>query len=170
MVAKKAAPADEALAVGKETVEKAVKMTQEVAQKGYEQAMALTKENVEKASKALFGNYDEMAEVGKAGYDAYMTAMNVWMKGAEAIGKELYSFTQGNVEKSVEASKTVLACKTLNELLDVQNDLAKQGYEGLVAELTKISELSVKTANDAFKPIQETASVAMEKLAKPIAA
>lgn len=174
MVAKKtttaAAKAEEAVAAGAETVEAAVKATQEVAQKSYDQAVVLMKENAEKAQKALYGGYDEYASLGKANYDAYVTAMNVWSKGVEAISKELYAFGQDSVETSVEASKNAMACKTVSDLLELQNDMSKKSYDKAVEELTKISEMSVKTANEAMKPIQDSLTDTFEKLSKPIAA
>ncbi|WP_193171602.1 phasin family protein [Nisaea nitritireducens] len=176
MVAKKttstaaAGQVEDAVAAGKETVEAAVKATQEVAEKSYGQAVELMKEHAEKAQKALYGGYDEYASLGKANYDAYVTAMNTWSKGFEAIGKELYAFGQESVEVSVETGKTVMGCKTVNELMELQNDVSKKSYDKAVGEITKISEMSVKTANEAIKPIQESLTGTFEKLSKPIAA
>ena len=65
MVAKKttataaAGQVEDAVAAGTETVEAAVKASQDVAQKGYDQAVELMKEHAEKAQKALYGGYDE---------------------------------------------------------------------------------------------------------------
>lgn len=176
MVAKKTTSAnaadkiEESVAAGKETVEAALKATQEVAQKGYDQAVVLMKENAEKAQKAIYGGYDEYAMLGKANYDAYVTAMNVWSKGFETIGKELYAFGQESVETSVEVGKSAMSCKTVSDLLELQNDVTKKSYDKTLEELTKISELSVKTANEAMKPIQDSLTGTFEKLSKPIAA
>ena len=161
---------EEAVAVGKESVEAAVKASQEVAQKGYDQAVVLMKENAEKAQKAIYGGYDEFTALGKANYDAYLASVNAWTSGFEAIGKELYSLSQDNVEKSVEAGKSVMGCKTVTELLELQNDMTKKGYDEMVEKMTKISEMSVKTTNEAIKPLQESITDTFEKLSKPIAA
>lgn len=176
MVAKKttstaaAGQVEDVVAVGKETVEAAVKATQEVAEKTYGQAVDLIKEHTEKAQKALYGGYDEYTALGKANYDAYVTAMNTWSKGFEAIGKELYAFGQESVEVSVETGKTVMTCKTVTDLMELQNDVTKKSYDKAVGEMTKISEMSIKTANEAIKPIQVSLTGTFEKLSKPIAA
>ena len=96
--------------------------------------------------------------------------MNTWSKGFEAIGKELYAFGQESVEVSVETGKTVMTCKTVNDLMELQNDVTKKSYDKAVGEITKISEMSVKTANEAIKPIQASLTGTFEKLSKPIAA
>ncbi|MEQ8335407.1 phasin family protein [Nisaea sp.] len=176
MVAKKttstaaAGQIEDAVADGKETVEAAVKATQDVAQKSYDQAVELMKEHTEKAQKALYGGYDEYASLGKANYDAYVTAMNTWSKGFEAISKELYAFGQESVEVSVETGKTVMSCKTVSDLVELQSDMSKKSYDKAVGEITKISEMSVNTVNEAIKPIQESLTGTFEKLTKPLAA
>jgi len=176
MVAKKTASTaaagqvEDVVAAGKETVEAAVKATQEVAEKGYGQAVELMKDHAEKAQKAIYGGYDEYTSLGKTNYDAYVTAMNVWSKGFEAIGKELYAFGQESVEVSVETGKTVMSCKTVNDLMELQNSMTKESYDKTVGEITKISEMSVKTVNEAIKPIQESLTGTFEKLTKQVAA
>lgn len=176
MVAKKttstaaAGQVEDAVAVGKEAVETAVKATQDVAQKGYDQAVVLMKEHAEKAQKTLYGGYDEYTSLGKANYDAYVTAMNTWSKGFEAIGKELYAFGQESVEVSVETGKTVMSCKTVTDLMEMQKDMTKKSYDKAVGEITKISEMSVKTVNESIKPIQESLTGTFEKLSKQVAA
>ena len=176
MVAKKttstaaAGQIEDVVAEGKEKVEAAVKATQDVAQKSYDQAVELMKGHTEKAQKALYGGYDEYASLGKANYDAYVTAMNTWSKGFEAIGKELYAFGQESVEVSVETGKTVMNCKTVSDLVELQNNMSKKSYDKAVGEITKISEMSVNTAKEAIKPIQESLTGTFEKLSKPLAA
>jgi phasin family protein len=91
-------------------------------------------------------------------------------KGAEAFGKEVADFTQKSVEKTVEHGKTVMACKTVNQAVDLQNEIVRSSFDQMVAETTKLTEMSVKTANDAFAPIQDQATQAFAKAFKPVAA
>ena len=176
MVAKKttstasAGQVEGAVAAGKETVEAAIEATKEVAEKSYGKAVEMFKEHAEKAQKAFYGGYDDYASLGKANYDAYVSAMNTWSKGFEAIGKEIYAFGQESVEVSVETGKTAMGCKTVNDLMELQNDVSKKTYDKAVSEISKISEMSVKTVNEAVKPIQKSMTETFEKLSRPIVA
>ena len=71
---------EDAVAASKETFEAAIEATKEVAEKSYGQAVEMFKEHAEKAQKALYGGYNDYASLGKANYDAYLSAMNTWSK------------------------------------------------------------------------------------------
>ena len=120
MVAKKTTAAS-ATTDAAETVETMVKAGQEAAQQSYEKAVSFTQENVDKAAKAFMGGYDEFATLGKGNYDAYVSSMNVLVKAFEEMGKEVFTFTQGSLENSVKVGNELMAAKTLNQVVDVQN-------------------------------------------------
>ena len=66
--------------------------------------------------------------------------------------------------------QALLAARTLREAVDVQTDWAKTSFDKVVAESTKLSEISVKVANEAAEPINARFNAAIEKLLKPMAA
>lgn len=146
---------DEAVAVGKQTVE---------------QAVAATKEQVEKASTAALKGYDEFATLNKDGIDAFVKSGNIFAKGAEEVGKAYFAFAQAAAESNVEAAKALMGAKTLNEVVEIQSDLARVSFDKFVAEGTKLSEMGMKVTNDAFEPIQAHTNVVVERFMKPVAA
>ena len=147
-----------------------VKAQQEQAQKQFEQTMTATKEQVEKASVRLLKGYEELAEFNKANVDALVTSGTIAAKGAEELSREWVAFAQASFETSVATGKALLTAKTINEVVNLQNAYAKQSFDALVAETTKLQELSVKVTNEAFAPINARVNAAVEKLSKPIAA
>ena len=142
-------PMDDAVAAGKQSVE---------------QAVAATKEQVEKASNAALKSYDDFAVYNKEAVDAYVKAGNVMTKGMEDLGKTLFAFAQSQAESNVSAAKT------LNDVVEIQSDLARSQFDAFVAESTKVSEMSLKVANETVEPIQAQFTVVVEKMMKPIAA
>ncbi len=148
-------PMEDAVAAGKQTVE---------------QAVAATKEQVEKASTAALKGYDEFAALNKEAMDAYVKAGNVMAKGMEDLGKTVFAFAQSQAETSVSAAKALMTAKTLNDVVEIQSDLARTQFDALVAEGTKVSEMSLKVANESVEPIQAQFNVVVEKMMKPIAA
>lgn len=154
----------------KETVETVVKAGTAAAKASYEQAMQMTKDNVEKASQNFFKGYGELAVVGKENLEAFVQSSTVMVKGAETFGKEWMGFAQAAVEQNVAAIQSLVAAKTLKEVVELQNDWAKKAFDSAVAESARLSEMGVKTANDAFEPIKARVNVSVEKLFKPAAA
>jgi phasin family protein len=152
-----AAPkAEDIAAHAKETVETVMKASQEATQKGYEQAMAMTREHMEKLQKE--------------NVDAFVQASTVVARAFEDMGKAYMAYAQAAADMSLATGKAMLGAKTLHEVVDLQNEYAKTSFDSLLAETTKLSELSVKAANEAMEPIQARVNVAMEKMAKPLAA
>ena len=110
----------------KETVETMVKNGTAAAKASYEQAMQMTKDQVEKASQNFFKGYGELAVIGKDNLEAFVQSSTAVVKGTETFGKEWMGFAQAAVEQNVAAIQSLVAAKTLKEVVDLQNDWAKK--------------------------------------------
>ena len=174
--AKPAAPASQveaAVTVGKETVETVVKAGTEVATKGVEKAVAMSQEQVAAAVKAgteVFKNYEDVLAYGKDNVDALVSSNNILVKGVQDINKVLFSMAQKNMEDSVTLTKKMFGCKSVEEVVKLQNDMMKTNYSKALDESRKISDMAVKLAEEASAPIADRMTVAVEKATKPIAA
>ena len=162
-----------AVAAGKDNMETVVKATAEAAAKGYEQAVQTTKEHVEAAFQAgsdAFKGYEDVAAFNKDNVDAMVKSGAVFAKGAQDFNSLWFDFAQTSFEDGIAATKALLGCKTLQQAAEVQGDLVKTSYDKLVAESRKMSDMSVKVAENASKPIVGRVNVAVEKFSKPLAA
>ena len=163
-------PLDSVVGAGRHTVENVVKASTEVATKNYGKAFAATQEQLEKAASAAFQGYDEFTALGKENLDALVKASTVLVKGFETLGKEFASYNQSSLQKGVANAQALFGVKTLRELVELQSEIAKESFEAMVEQGTKLGELSVKVANEAMSPIHEQVNVAVEKILKPVAA
>jgi phasin family protein len=135
--------------------------------KGFDQFLAPAKEQVEKAQAQSAKVLEDVAKFQKDNLEAVVSASNVYAKGFETFGKAWYALTQETVEASAAVAKALLGAKTLKEAVDLQTDFAKTTFDKFVAESTKLSEISIKVANEALEPINARVNVAVEKLLKP---
>jgi len=156
---------EDAMSVGKDTVEQAFKASTE----GYEQVVTASRAQAEKASKAMLGSYDDIAVVSKDNMDALMAAGDIWFKGYEAIGKACFAYAQETAEKGAEVAKAVMSAKSVQDAIDVQTDFAKQRFDSMATESAKISEMSVKATNEALAPIQMRFDDSVSKFMKSAA-
>lgn len=104
--------------------------------------------------------------MSKEQMDAFMQSGNRLMKGTEDFMKICTSLFQDNVEKNSEAFKSLMSCKTLNELTETQARLAQDSFDSFISNAAKLSEMSVKLATEAFEPINSQMSKTMSKSAK----
>lgn len=127
-------------------------------------------EQFEKASAQVLKSYDEMTALAKQNVDAVVQSGTIVAKGAEEAGKHVAAFTQSSFEKNVASSKALFAVKSLNELIELQSSFAKQALDAIVAESTKLQELSLKVTTEAIAPINARVNATVSALSKPLAA
>jgi len=166
-------PVEAAVAAGAEAVETVVKAGTDAAAKGYEKAVAMGKEQVETAVKAgaeAVKGCEDLASFGKDNVEALVKAGTVLARGAQDFNKVWFSLAQASLEETVGAAKALLGCKSLPEVVEVQTGLAKAHYDKFVRDSRKLSDMSVKLAEEAAQPITARITVAVEKVTKPLAA
>lgn len=166
-------PVEAAVAANKETVDTFMKAGSEVASQGVEKVVAMNQEQIAAAIKAgtdAFKGYEDIVAYNKANVDAVMKANQVLVKGAQDINKVLFGLAQSSLEDSVAMTKKILGCKSLKDVVEVQSDFAKANYKKSVDEGRKLTDLSVKLAEEAAAPLTSQVSETVERFTKPLAA
>mgnify|MGYP003625921126 FL=1 len=158
---------------GKDAVDTAVKTSTEVAKKGVEKASAMSQDQlaaVAKASSDSFKSYGDMIEFQKSNIDAFVKSNEIMTKGVRELNKSFFAMIQANVEQTITTTQKIMGCASIAEAVELQTDVIKTQYMKTVDESRKLSTLSAKVAEQASKPLAERVTVAVETLAKPIAA
>jgi phasin family protein len=97
---------------------------------------------------------EDMQKFGKEGMEMAMTSLGAWSKSAQAIAAEIADYSKKSVEDSQAAWEKLLGAKTPEKAMEVQSAFLKSSYEDFVAEATKIGELYVDLAKEAYKPFE----------------
>jgi len=106
----------------------------------------------------LFGTLADM--------DALIEAGTIWAQGVEQFGKAYLALAQEAAEANSDAAKALFSVKSLKEAVDLQGEIARKNFDKSLNESMKLSELSVKVANEAFMPIQKQLTAAVAKAGK----
>lgn len=112
----------------------------------------------------------EAANSGKENMDAMMQSGNLFVNGCEEIMKTCLSMTQEAADKNTKAMKSLMGCKTVNDLTEAQTKLIRQNFEDFIASTTKLSELSMKVATDLFAPLNTRLDDTVKKARDKVAA
>ena len=118
----------------------------------------------------LFAGYEELADLGRENFAAVLRANAALTEGMEAIGNEVMGYARTSLENAAEVATALLAAKTLEDLVQLNGDFAKASFERMVARSTKLSEMSLKVANEALAPLGDRVEATFQKLGKPLAA
>ena len=92
---------------------------------------------------------------GQQQMDAVMKSSTIFVKGMEDIVKTCIEIAQASGEKSSNVVKTMMSCKTINELTEMQSRLAQSSFDECMTNMTKISEMGVKLCTEAMQPIND---------------
>jgi phasin family protein len=102
----------------------------------------------------MMKSFEEFQNLGKDGFEAYLASSNALTKGFQAIAQEAAEFSRKSFEKGTAAFEKLTAVKSLDKALEAQQAFAKESYEALVAEMTRLNELYINTAKEAYKPFE----------------
>ena len=97
---------------------------------------------------------DQMQKFGKDGMDMAMASFGAWSKNAQAIAAELADYSKKSLEGSAAALEKLMAAKSIDKAVEVQNEYLKSAYADFVAQSSKLSELYTELAKEAYKPFE----------------
>jgi phasin family protein len=122
------------------------------------------------APAALFVGYEELADLGRENFAAVLRANAALTEGFEAISKEMMGYARNSFETAAETATALLGAKTFEDLVQLNSEFAKASFERIVERSAKLSEISVKVANEALAPLGDRVEATFHKLGKPLAA
>ena len=102
----------------------------------------------------MMKSFEEFQTFGKDGLEAYVASSTALTKGIQAIAQETADFSRKSFEKGTAAFEKLTAAKSVEKALEAQQAFAKESYEAFVSQMTKMNELYVSTAKEAFKPFE----------------
>jgi phasin family protein len=97
---------------------------------------------------------EEIHKLGKDSMDMAMSSFGALSKSAQAIVVEVVDYSKKSVEGSAAAWEKLMGVKSIEKAMEVQSEYLKSSYEGFVAEASKLSELYVDLAKEAYKPFE----------------
>ena len=97
---------------------------------------------------------EDMQKFGKDSMETAMTSLGAWSKNAQAIAVEVVDYSKKSIEDSAAAWERLMGAKSLEKAMEVQSEYLKSSYEDFVAEATKLGELYVDLAKEAYKPFE----------------
>jgi hypothetical protein len=102
----------------------------------------------------MMKSFEEFQSFGKDGFEAYVASSTAMTKGMQAIAQEAADFSRKSFEKGTAAIEKMTAVKSFDKAIEAQQAFAKESYDAMVAQMTKMNELYLNTAKEAFKPFE----------------
>ena len=109
---------------------------------------------------------DEVQKVGKEGFDtAFRSYGDEVNNGFQAVVAEVTNYSKRAFEDGTRAFEQLAGAKSVEQAIEIQSQYAKKAYDAHIAQMTKLGEMYVSLARDAFKPVQDAVAKATHKVA-----
>ncbi|MEM8770746.1 MAG: TIGR01841 family phasin [Pseudomonadota bacterium] len=118
------------------------------------------KEGYEKFAEGV----SAFADFNKGSLEAMMTAAGAFSKGVEKITAENSTYMKTAYEKGVAAAKSAASAKSVQEIVDIQSEFARDAVEQNLGQANKVAELWMDTTKGAVEPLTERYSEMVEKI------
>lgn len=129
---------------------------------GHDSTQEKVKNTMEKAVKSA----EELVSFSQGNFEAMMQASQIWAAGVQDLHKTFAATAQAQVEAAMGTFKALSSVKSLKEAMDLQSSLARASVETAVSETGKITDASMKLAEQAMAPLTARVTLAVEKFAR----
>ncbi len=97
---------------------------------------------------------DQMNKFGQDSMDMALNSFGAWTKNVQAMASEVADYSKKAFEESAAAWEKLIGAKSVEKAMEVQNEYLKSSYEDFIAQSTKLGELYVDLAKEAYKPFE----------------
>lgn len=112
---------------------------------------------------------EELAELTRANLEALVDAGRITAEGARSIGQDVVESSREGIEQTAESVRMLAEAKSPTEFVQFQAEFARNSFDRMVSESSRLTESMVKLAGEAFQPLSNRASENTERLNKFIA-
>src|SRR3954453_4038067 len=100
---------------------------------------------------------EELARRSSQNIQALTEAGSVLARGAQEVSQEVFGFVQERVRKNADAVNRIASVRSVQDLVAVQSDLARDNLEQVIETNKRIAETSLRIAEEAARVIQAQA-------------
>ena len=120
--------------------------------------------NMEKAMKTA----EDLVSFSQGNIEAFTKASQIWAAGVQDLGKQVAATAQAQIDQTVATFKALAGVKSFKEAVDLQSTLARASVEKAVAESGKLTDASLKLAEQTLAPLTARVTLAVEKFGRPV--
>ena len=108
---------------------------------------------------------EEFQKLSKNNFDATVRSYSELNKGFQAIAAKMTDYSKQAFEDATRAFEQLAGAKSLEHGFEIQSQYAKKAYDSWVAEASKLGEMYVAVARDAYKPVEKVVAKRTSSLA-----
>jgi phasin family protein len=112
--------------------------------------------------KTMTKTAEDLVSFGQGNVEAFTKAGQVWAAGVQELGKQVAATAQSHIDQTVATFKAITTAKSFKEAIDLQSTLARSTVEKAVADTGKLTDASLKLAEQTWAPLTARVTLAVE--------
>jgi phasin family protein len=129
---------------------------------GIEKTQTEMKANMDKAVKSA----EDIVSFSQGNVEAVVKSGQIWAAGMQEFTKSFASLAQAQMDQTVSVWKAMSGVKSLKDAMDLQSNLARSTVEAAMNETGKLTDASMKLAEQTLAPITARVTLAVEKFGR----
>ena len=125
-------------------------------------------EQFEKMNREFTSRMQEMSVATRTHMDAVAQASSVIVEGMKDVNQAMVNHMQQAMQSAMATSKAMMGVKTMRELMEIQGEYVKASLGAMMADSTKISEMTVRMSSQAAEPITQVVTQTVEKISERV--
>ena len=101
---------------------------------------------------------EEYQSLSKEGFDAATRSFGEMNKGFQVLAAEMTDYSKRTFEDVFRAWEELLGARSMDRAFEIQSQYAKKAYDNYIAEVSKLGEMYVSLARNAYKPVEQAAA------------
>ena len=126
-------------------------------------AQAQGKTGMEQAMK----HAEQILAFSQGNVEAMMKSSQIWASGLQDLSRQITATAQASFQDNVSMLRSLTAIRTLQDAVALQTTAARTAVEKAMAESTRLTETSMKLAEQANAPLTARVGAAMEMVSTP---
>ena len=165
--------AENVVRLGSSAVREFLSTSADEAQKAQEKMFSFGREgaeNLTKSADAISKMMYEAVAMSRENVETCIECGNMAASLAQDVSAELFESANKAFSDNVDLSKELFACRTVNDMVDLQNRAIRQSIDGFFNQSMKFSGLLFEYSSEALEPLGERVVQITEHLNKAVAA
>ncbi len=125
--------------------------------------MQATTEHMDKVANSLMQACNDMNKIARDTLSAALQSATVVTKGCEELCESMNTMTQNALSSGMKAGQAMMGAKTVRDLMDTHTNLMKNGFDSMMSEMSKITQISTRIAQQAAEPVANQVNAAISK-------
>ena len=116
--------------------------------------------------KTMMNSTVDFAAIGKENLEAFTASSKIWTAGVKDLSTQFAATAKASLEESVATFKALATVKSVKEAIELQTAYSKAAVTKALAESSKLTEASLKLAEQAMAPLTARIAATVGSMSK----